>query len=186
MMIEQNIMEELRKFNALSRRQHEHPHGDRRPERRPFPPGGPHGGWEPMGPRAPFMPAGPDGMPGNPCHPGKDKPFQHGTFRILDKLSETEGISQTQLADLLEIRPQSVSESVRGLAARGLVRKELCGDDRRAVRIFLTEEGAIFRAEIQEMREHQAAKRFAALTDEEKQELLRILKKLNEQAAPAD
>lgn len=266
-MIEQNIMEELRKFNAQSRRQNEghgehghcgghgeHRHHCHRPEGAPYMNNCPRNGWEAYGPKAPVrgmgygapanfgapagrpncgpmgprpnfggmngapvgmapmhkMPACPNRMPakpgcgapagfgapanfgapagrpncgGKPAHrPG----FGHGAFRILDKLSETEGISQTALADALEIRPQSVSEAVRALAAKGWVKKELCGEDRRAVRVFLTEEGAIARAEMQEMREHRAQKKFGNLTEDEKAELLRLLKKLNNSDAAAD
>lgn len=255
-MIEQNIMEELRKFNAQSRRQNEchgehghcgeHRHHGHRPEGAPYMNNCPRNGWEAYGPKAPvrgmgcgapsnfgvpagrpgFSPMGPrpsfGGMNGAPVgmapmhkmpvcpgrmpakpgfaptnfgapagRPGCGAPmprpgFGHGAFRILDKLSETEGISQTALADALEIRPQSVSEAVRALAAKGWVKKELCGEDRRAVRVFLTEEGAIARAEMQEMREHRAQKKFGNLTEDEKAELLRLLRKLNNSDAAAD
>ena len=169
-MIEKNIMEELRKFNAQIRRNHEHHHCH-----------GPQG-CPPAVPAAPWA-VGPDGCRRPPFMPPRCQgPHFHGMGRILDQLSETEGIGQIQLAEKLEIRPQSVSEAVRHLVEKGFARKELCGDDRRAVRIFLTEEGAIFRAEMQEMREYRLGRRFAALTDDEKQELLRLLKKLNEAA----
>lgn len=247
-MIEQNIMEELRKFNAQSRRQHEghgaHCHGGAHRCHRPgsgdmngmpFMANGPRNGWYAVGPKAPVrpMPYAPNpyrAMPGRPgfgamngmpvgmapmhkmpvcpgrmeaagCgrgpvnhgpvngpahHAPAHHGFGHGAFRILDKLSETEGISQTQLAEALEIRPQSVSEAVRALVAKGLVKKELCGEDRRAVRIYLTEAGAIARAEVQEMREYRAQKKFGNLTEDEKAELLRLLKKLNESTEKAD
>ena len=49
-----------------------------------------------------------------PPHPG----FGH----ILDILAENKGMRQQQIADILHIRPQSVSEAIKGMENAGIIR----------------------------------------------------------------
>lgn len=188
-MIEQELMEQIMKLGAGMKRNHdEHkgPHMHRPPMGPGFGPKGPcfgpkgpgfGPGFGPMPgrPMPPVMPCGPKG-------PGCGPKGPRGFGRILRVLSETEGLSQIEIAEKLDIRPQSVSEAVHKLEALGFVRREFSDADRRKVVIFLTEKGAMQRAEVQERREYRAAQLFGMLTEDEKAELLRLLKKVNEGA----
>lgn len=114
----------------------------------------------------PFIPFG--GMP------------HHGRGRIIALLSEREcsGHTQKELAELLGVRPQSLSEALMRLEEDGLVRRERNEEDKREQRIFLTEAGKKLSCEINRGREKRAAEFFAPLTKEEKETLGILLKKL--------
>lgn len=101
-----------------------------------------------------------------------------GMGHILDLLQRENGLSQQQIANTLGIRPQSVSEAVTRLEARGLICKKLDEHDRRVTRIFITQEGIARRRELTELRSAHAQAFFAALTEEEKATLAGLLKKL--------
>lgn len=105
----------------------------------------------------------------------KPKGFGH----ILDLLSETDGIRQQQIADILGIRPQSVSEAIAILEERGHIRKEAYEKDRRVTLIYLTEQGRIYASEIALKRQTHAEQFFSVLNDDEKNTLLALLTKIN-------
>lgn len=108
---------------------------------------------------------------------GKRPP--RGFGHILDLLSVEEGMSQQQIADAIGIRPQSVSEAILTMENRGYIRKEANASDRRVTLIYLTAEGLQRRVELVKEREIHAKRFFSVLDDTEKEELNRLLEKLN-------
>ncbi|NLN24054.1 MAG: MarR family transcriptional regulator [Clostridiales bacterium] len=104
----------------------------------------------------------------------------HGRGRIIALLSERgcSGHTQKELAELLGVRPQSLSEALMRLEEDGLVRRERNEEDKRELRIFLTEAGKRLSLEINRGREKRAAEFFSPLTNEEKETLGILLKKL--------
>ena len=58
-------------------------------------------------------------------------------------ISKTQGISLTKLAEELGISKPTLSERIRKLVRKGFVRKEKNPEDRKAVTLWLTEEGEI-------------------------------------------
>lgn len=102
-----------------------------------------------------------------------------GAGHILDLLTETSGVSQQSLADRLGVRPQSVSEAVAALEARGFVRREASALDRRVTLIHITEVGRIHAASLAQERKAHAERFFAVLTAQEKETLRAILTKIN-------
>lgn len=65
--------------------------------------------------------------------------FTHEQWRALWHLSRNEGISQTRLADILEMQPISVGRLIDRLEGAGLVERRPDPTDRRAVKLYLTE-----------------------------------------------
>ena len=61
--------------------------------------------------------------------------------RILLMLNESDGISQRDMTTLLQLRPQSVSETLSKLECSGLVERRQSSRDKRVFNIFLTEQG---------------------------------------------
>ncbi|MBQ8554839.1 MAG: MarR family transcriptional regulator [Clostridia bacterium] len=112
---------------------------------------------------------------GDPEHHGRHR----GAGHILDLLSIENGVSQQQIAGALCIRPQSVSEAIATLEARGFIRKESSAADRRITLIYLTEEGQRHAAILAREREAHAQRFFSVLRDDEKATLLTLLTKLN-------
>lgn len=75
----------------------------------------------------------------------KEKP---GYVMILAKLlratkASPEGLRISDLASAFDVTASSVTQMVTGLEERGLVGRNMDSEDRRAVRVFLTEEGRV-------------------------------------------
>jgi len=60
-------------------------------------------------------------------------------WQTLAHLARNEGLKQAQLADILEIRPITLTRLIDRLQAAGLVERRADPDDRRAQRLFLTD-----------------------------------------------
>ena len=112
------------------------------------------------------------------CEPRKpnDQKF-HGYGRILDLLSRNDGLSQSQIADELAIRPQSASEAIASMEGQGLVEKRVNEQDKRCWLIYITNEGRQRQIDLRNERISNARRIFAPLTDEEKTTLLQLLNK---------
>ena len=63
-------------------------------------------------------------------------------YAVLTLVEANPGSSQAQVADALGIKPANFVGLIRGLAARGLVRRDPVPGDRRSVALTLTEAGA--------------------------------------------
>lgn len=107
-------------------------------------------------------------------HFPKCKGFGH----ILDLLSENDGLSQQQIAGILDIRPQSASEAIASMEAGGLIRREVNELDRRSCLIYITPEGKQRQAELLNERIQNAKRVLAPLNEEEKKLLLELLNKV--------
>ncbi len=101
-----------------------------------------------------------------------------GRGRILNALAREDGLSQRLLAERLEIRPQSLSETIVKLCEEGFVTRATSEQDKREILVFITEEGRVRASEIRARREAFAAEFFSVLTEEEKKQLRDILIKL--------
>ena len=118
------------------------------------------------------------GCHGHGPHGGHGK-HRRGQARVLSILAMQDGMNQKDLAFLLGIRPQTLGEMLRKLEERGLVERKKSESDARAIEVTLTDEGRARAAEIAERRKLAAADLFAALSDEEKEQLSNILDKLD-------
>ena len=115
-----------------------------------------------------------------PHLPQGECPKPHGFGRVLDLLSENDGLRQQQIAELLDIRPQSASEAISSMEQAGLIRRQTDEQDRRSSRIFITPEGQKRQTEILAHRRENARRVMAPLSDEEKQTLLMLLEKVTD------
>jgi MarR family transcriptional regulator, transcriptional regulator for hemolysin len=70
------------------------------------------------------------------------KASQYGMSRakwaVLARLDRFEGLKQTELADMLDLQPISLTRLLDSLCANGLIERRADPDDRRAKRLFLT------------------------------------------------
>lgn len=100
--------------------------------------------------------------------------------RILIILDEVGGrITQRELTERLGIQPGSASEVIAKLEGTGAIKRTPSETDRRTADIELTEAGrkVACRAKEQRIRRHEEM--FSCLSDDEKNELLLILEKVN-------
>ncbi len=109
------------------------------------------------------------------CHGGG-----HGKRRVLAMLSMNEGISQKDLAFLLGIRPQSLSETLARLQEAEYIERRPDDADKRIMKVYLTDKGREHAQHCAQMHQAMAADVFSVLTEEEKDQLFTILNKLSQ------
>ncbi len=102
-----------------------------------------------------------------------------GQGRILALLSHHENMSQRELQQMLGIQPGSLSEVLAKLEASGHIERKPNEQDKRNVDIALTTQGIICANEALSNRREMQQTLFQALTPEEKESLLSLLKKLS-------
>ncbi|MGN0276928.1 MAG: MarR family winged helix-turn-helix transcriptional regulator [Hominisplanchenecus sp.] len=102
-----------------------------------------------------------------------------GQKRILILLNETGVITQRELTERLGIQPGSVSEVIGKLEAAGLLTRTPSETDRRTTDIRLTEAGSIQATEARDSREKRHIQMFSCLSEQEKEDLLLLLEKVN-------
>lgn len=100
--------------------------------------------------------------------------------RVLIVLHETGTITQRELTQRLGIQPGSASEVIAKLESAGLVERALSEADRRTADISLTDAGRHQAEEALEQRKHRHEEMFSALTTGEKEQLLSLLEKVND------
>ena len=89
------------------------------------------------------------------------------------------GISISELADKLGVKPPSVTVAVAKLEKRDFVKKNDCQTDGRVVRVFLTEQGRKIDAYHKYYHRNMVKAISEDFTDEEKEYLIRGIEKLN-------
>ena len=89
-----------------------------------------------------------------------------------------DGVRQKALVEELDISPAAVSELVSKLEKDEYVTREVDQSDKRATLIKLTDLGKARAAELADERNERFSKAFTALTDKEKDQLLKLLEKL--------
>lgn len=105
-------------------------------------------------------------------------PHQWRCLRVLQH--NDGGVRAKDLADRLHIAPRSVTEVVDQLESKGIVTRGPDPTDRRAVRIELTPDGRELSDAVHALRRERSEEYFAALDEEERDELARLLSKLTD------
>lgn len=98
---------------------------------------------------------------------------------ILSLLAEGHEMNQLELANALQIRSASLSETILKLEARGYVARKKNPHDRRARLVTLTPKGVEAEKLIRRERQHTSDAILSVLTDEECDALYALLKKLS-------
>lgn len=98
--------------------------------------------------------------------------------RILRFIGEQEPISQNRLSELLGIRPQSLSETLKKLEQDGYIRRTKNEADKRETLVTLTDAGRQRQEEVKAARAEQMETFLAPLTEEERRHLFYLLVKL--------
>ena len=103
---------------------------------------------------------------------------RRGQNRILGMLYREGEMTQKEVQNRLDIQSGSISEIVRKLEAKGLVKRKKHKDDKRNVVLTITDEGKEFYNENQRIKKQQEAVIFNALSHDERRELKSLLDKL--------
>ncbi len=105
------------------------------------------------------------------------RPFSRERILTLIQDSET-GLRQKEVGEALRIGPSATSELIDKLENDGYVRRTVDPEDKRATRLVLTEMGDARANEVRDQYLRRIGKIFASLTEDEKEELLRLLEKM--------
>lgn len=97
--------------------------------------------------------------PGEGFHPGMNRP--------LEVLAENDNVSSRELAELLDIRPSSLTELLSRLESEGLVARTPDENDRRVSRVSLTDKGREQADKLKAEHEQRKARASACFSDDE-------------------
>ena len=101
-----------------------------------------------------------------------------GQRRILLTLLKSEGLTQKELQDILEISSGALSEILQKMEDALLIEREKSHDDKRQVRLSLTREGKSTALQAKENYNRVLERMFECLDEGEMSELNEILEKL--------
>lgn len=101
-----------------------------------------------------------------------------GGGRILFELSKENGLSQKELATRMQIRPQSLTGVLEKLETEGLIDRVRSTTDKREQNVFITESGKKQCSVVYGCRCEAASKLMSPLSEEEKEELDKLLGKI--------
>lgn len=109
-------------------------------------------------------------------------PAQERALRMIARSEEPPRM--TELADHLGIVPRSVTTVIDALEEAGLVRREIDPQNRRAIRLYLTDRGMAVRDDMQEARRRAAEDLFAPLSVSDRKVLGELLSQLDSTSSP--
>ncbi len=101
-----------------------------------------------------------------------------GQGLVLRTLAENNGMTQTEIAEKLDIRPSSLGELVVKLEENGFVERRQNEKDKRVINVYLTEKGRGIDKEFINLRQQSAESWCAGLSENEKVLLSELLGKL--------
>jgi DNA-binding MarR family transcriptional regulator len=91
-------------------------------------------------------------------------------------LYQNDGLTQSELQQDLLIKASSITKLIDALVQKGLVKRETAQEDARIKKIYLTAEGREKEEKLCKIREETEARLLHVLTENEKKELIRMLK----------
>ncbi len=113
-------------------------------------------------------------------HRAKERGSTRAQWIVLFRLRQNEGLSQVDLADVLELQPISLVRLLDRLVEHGLLERRHDPKDRRANRLFLTPKGKKLVDDLDSLRDAIAIDMFHDLPDKTLQTSLDTLREVKE------
>ena len=113
-------------------------------------------------------------------HRAKDRGTTRAQWIVLFRLRQQEGLSQVDLADVLELQPISLVRLLDRLVEHGLLERRHDPRDRRANRLFLTARGRQLVDDLDSLRDSIATNVLQDLPAEEIQTSLKTLRDIKD------
>ncbi len=104
--------------------------------------------------------------------------LHRGQPPLLFVLNQRDGLSSSELAELLNVTPPTISNMVKRMRQNGYVEKRRDSNDERVTRVYLTEQGRAAMGALQQIVDDVNETMSAGLSAEEIAILLPILKKI--------
>jgi DNA-binding MarR family transcriptional regulator len=105
-------------------------------------------------------------------------PLTEGQWRVLAQLARMEGCRQTDLAEILEIRPISLTRQIDKLVDHGLVERHPHPSDRRAALLHLTASATPLIEQLLELGVQTRERALAGFDADERRQLLAYLERI--------
>ena len=99
---------------------------------------------------------------------------------ILHVLWENEGLTHSELAERLHVQPATITNALKRMERSGFVERRHDSEDQRVSRAYLTEAGRSARGTVEKMWQEMEEQTFAALHEEERAQLHRLLLRIYE------
>ncbi|WP_143461352.1 MarR family winged helix-turn-helix transcriptional regulator [Levilactobacillus enshiensis] len=120
-------------------------------------------------------------------HGGPNGNGGRGQMRLLQLLHHARnGMTNADIAEILDIRPSSVSATISRLEDMGLVERVPSEADKRAVIVKLSDQGQKMFAQYDQRVDGLSEKLFGGLDENEQADLQRLLTKLSHQVSDLD
>ncbi len=87
---------------------------------------------------------------------------------LLRVLWETEGLTQTDLAERMQIAPATLTRMIQRMERAGFLRRQSDPVDQRISRVFLTEAGCAIQNQVEQTLQRMEDETFAGFTEEER------------------
>lgn len=104
-------------------------------------------------------------------------------FDVIAQLSQNEGISQQGLSEKLFVTKGNVCGLLGRMEEKGWVKREADPDDRRAHRLYLTDEGRAIAERVLPAQEEFVAEQMSVLNDEQQATFRSLLRQLDKSLA---
>lgn len=101
-----------------------------------------------------------------------------GLYGMLQVIANNSGLSQSRLAEVMEVDRSSIVKVVNALEDKGLIRRDSSPNDRRSYHLRMTAEGKLALRRIEEAVAKQDREFSAGLSDDARNLLITLLKRL--------
>ncbi len=105
--------------------------------------------------------------------------IHRGQSRVLSILAQTNDASQRDMAEILDVRPSSMTEMLLRMEQSGLISRRQDENDHRVMRISLTESGKLAASQSTTSTRDVTAALFKSLAAEEQAQLLALIDRVN-------
>lgn len=113
----------------------------------------------------------------------RDTGLSRAQWSVLARLARHEGLKQTELADLLDLQPMSLTRHIDRLEALGCVERRADANDRRAHRLFLTDAAGPLMEQLQILGQQTRLQAMHGIPDEHQQLLCQVLDQIRDNLA---
>lgn len=96
----------------------------------------------------------------------------------LREIDAEPGISQERLSRYLYVNKSNVARNVADMEEEGYIERRICGNDRRILRLYLTEKAQAIMPQINEVRDKWEQLLMDGMTPEEQQILERLMRQM--------
>lgn len=106
--------------------------------------------------------------------------LHRGQPLVLKALWGQDGLTQTELTELLHVRPATMTNMIKHMEQAGLVERRRTERDRRVSRVYLTEAGQEIQGQVQQIWRAFEAQVFAGLGEDERASLQRYFTQIQD------